>query len=172
MLTGGIVGRVQNVLTSQHSTLAASCATPAIGTGGSVGGRLNRTSSSDCEGVLQAVEVSSDDEVTVVAVVNPTMNSSTAGDEAKRRRVQMGEQLGDTELDSGSRQGRSGDRLRNSLASRTQGRSWSMEGGELVSRGEFGEELARGDAAAAAVNVELRGHGRSNRRRNARRRRH
>lgn len=131
MLSGGVVGRVQNIV-GPKAPLTTSV----------------RTDTPRSEHV-NGNKMGGDHED---AITNPGLAVSTTIGKRGRRRASAGVKgdyqterlrfsVRDPETNVSTKQ------VRKFRASRVVGRSWSIEGGELVARGEGGEELSGADAA-------------------------
>lgn len=139
LLTGGVVGRVQNIAgfdaTETHAGAARS---------NTSAGEHPSSSSSDHDDSRFRLN-----EDPGQKFEHAPRTSDAAGIDSTRQRRVLAEET--TASASSRAQAAAGARsehpVRKFRADRVQGRSWSLEGGELVARGEKGEEL-RGAGAA------------------------
>lgn len=138
LLTGGVVGRVQNIAgldaTETH-------------TGASTSNRSARDDPSSSSSDHDDSRFESNEDAGQIFEHSPRTSDATTSS-SPRQRVLAEETT--ASASSGARAAttaRSERPVRKFRADRVQGRSWSLEGGELVARGEGGEEL-RGEGAA------------------------
>lgn len=151
MLAGGVVGRVQNI-----SGVGAAEPTPGNAGVDTAAGYLSGSSYSNAGGSG------------VDSRVDPAIVASSTVGTRRRRRDSPVERVAHaaTAVDSAvSAPARSSRPVRKFRAERVQGRSWSIEGGEVVARGAGGEEIrGAGDAFDDGISFDSRrGRGRRGR---------
>lgn len=139
MLAGGVVGRVQNVAGVDEATPRTSTDMPVADNAGG----YSSSSSSTGGG-------SGDD---AGAVIDPRVVASTTIGTTSRRRASPVERQGSGSPVADPVAAAPPPRprpIRNFRAERVQGRSWSLEGGEVVARRGVGGEEITGKAAGGA----------------------
>lgn len=125
MLSGGVVGRVQNVLGVDEAASTNNSAP-----GSFSGGGYSSSSSGDGGGVVGGSDADADD-----GSLDASAEAISTG--RGRRRISTVE----GGKDAPAAAARSARPTRAFRAERVQGRSWSLEGGEVVARGAKGEEI-------------------------------
>lgn len=154
MLAGGVVGRVQNIAGVDGATPLPSAEVLNTAEGYvSDGGRSTSSSNSGFDGV-----------------VDSTLVASTAIGTGRRRRIPLEKAnpraAAPAALGARVTAGAPAPPARKFRADRVQGRSWSIEDGELVARGIGGDEIRGPDAAIdenAGFDRSRRGRGRRGR---------